>query len=151
MSHQCLTSSFRISDTTKASMCTELGSCGETGRSQMLHYKPLDDVARYLKLLVTKREQDDMETDTLNEWREVARVMDKLMFVVFFIIMVSVTSWLLLVVPNTQTGEEDLCTNMFHRMTAAKNASAHSPMAAASFGNVDQAVKQTTLNDTTDF
>ena len=63
--------------------------------------KTLDEILKYLKIMVAKRDDDDSETEVMNEWRHVAQVVDRFLFWLFLlttlfstlIIMVFIPLW----------------------------------------------------------
>lgn len=59
----------------------------------------LDDILKNVKNIVDKREEDDGENEVLNEWKEVASVVDRFLFIIFFIITAITTSVLLVFIP----------------------------------------------------
>ncbi|XP_074649950.1 neuronal acetylcholine receptor subunit alpha-10-like [Tubulanus polymorphus] len=63
---------------------------------------PLDEILKYLRIMVRKREEDDKENDMINEWRQVAIVMDKLFFWIFLLVMVIYLLTLLVFIPMTK-------------------------------------------------
>ena len=45
----------------------------------------MEEILRCLRILVSKRDEDDNEADVVNEWRQVALVLDRFLFCVFMI------------------------------------------------------------------
>ena len=59
----------------------------------------LEDILSQLKVIVAKQEADEEDNRTVNEWRNVAEVVDRALFRLFFAITLIVTVVLLVFVP----------------------------------------------------
>ena len=59
----------------------------------------LDEILKYLKILVARRDEDDRESDILKEWQQVAVVMDRFLFFCFLTIILLTTCVNLIIYP----------------------------------------------------
>lgn len=67
---------------------------GNAGRSQ-LH----NEVLKTLQMLISRQELEDECEEIANEWRQVAQVIDRILFWLFFIATVAITFILLIIIP----------------------------------------------------
>lgn len=78
-----------------------------------LHYllqkriSSLDEIIKCLKIMVVKSDEDDVEGDIVDEWKQVALVVDRTMFWVFFLITFIATIVVLGILPAMK-GEIDI-------------------------------------------
>lgn len=80
------------------SMCTCNGN--GNGQSQGQNRQALqNEVIRTLQMLVSRQELEDECEDIANEWRQVAQVIDRLLFWIFFVATVAITFILLIFIP----------------------------------------------------
>lgn len=63
----------------------------------------IDDILTYLKLIVSQEEEETVENDTNDEWRQVALVIDRLLFWIFLVINFISTFIILIVMPNAKS------------------------------------------------
>jgi len=68
--------------------------------------KTMDDILKYLKVLIVKSDAEDAETDVMDEWKQVALVVDRLFFWLFFVITMLSTIIILLIVPSFKNIED---------------------------------------------
>lgn len=59
----------------------------------------LREILRYVQILVSKRDQDDEEVDMMNEWRQVAQVMDRFFFLLFLTFTLTITLVMMVFIP----------------------------------------------------
>ena len=59
----------------------------------------MDEILKYLKFMVAKTDAEDAETDIVDEWKQVALVVDRLFFWLFLLITIFSTIILLVIVP----------------------------------------------------
>ena len=59
----------------------------------------MEEILKYLKIMVAKRDEDDLETDIINEWQQVAMVMDRFLFWTFFGCTVITTVVMMVIIP----------------------------------------------------
>ena len=59
----------------------------------------MDEILKYLKLMVAKSDAEDAETDIVDEWKQVALVVDRLFFWMFLLLTIFSTIILLVIVP----------------------------------------------------
>ncbi|CAD5125815.1 unnamed protein product [Dimorphilus gyrociliatus] len=62
----------------------------------------LEDILKYLQILVAKRDEDDEEEELINEWQAVAHICDKLLFILFLTCTILVTLLLMIFIPLMQ-------------------------------------------------
>ncbi|KAH3833075.1 hypothetical protein DPMN_106376 [Dreissena polymorpha] len=60
----------------------------------------MEDIVKYLKVLVVKSDAEDIETDVVDEWKQVALVIDRLFFWMFMLITVAPSVIILVIVPS---------------------------------------------------
>ncbi len=76
-----------------------------TNRSSQLH----DQLLRTLQVLIARQEHDDECQAMANEWRQLAQVIDRLLFWLFLVSTVVITLMLLIIIPFVlQSKETDL-------------------------------------------
>lgn len=66
---------------------------------ELQRLKVLEEILKYLKLMVAKRDEDDRETDIVNEWRQVAQVMDRFLFWFFMLVSTIATLVIMVIIP----------------------------------------------------
>ncbi len=59
----------------------------------------MEEILKYLKMMVSKRDQDDLETDIVNEWRQVAAVIDRSLFLLSLITTTVATIVMMVIIP----------------------------------------------------
>lgn len=62
--------------------------------------KTMDDILKYLKVLVVKSDAEDAEMEVVEEWKQVALVIDRLFFWMFLVITVVSSVIILVIVPS---------------------------------------------------
>lgn len=67
----------------------------------------MEDVLKYLKVMVAKSDAEDEETYIVDEWKQVALVVDRLLFWSFLCITIISTVILLVVVPGIRRYNSD--------------------------------------------
>ncbi|XP_052792028.1 neuronal acetylcholine receptor subunit alpha-10-like [Mya arenaria] len=60
----------------------------------------MDEILRYLKVLVVKSDAEDAETEVVDEWKQVALVVDRLFFWMFMFITIVSSIIILVIVPS---------------------------------------------------
>ncbi|KAH3833068.1 hypothetical protein DPMN_106369 [Dreissena polymorpha] len=60
----------------------------------------MEDILKYLKVLVVKSDAEDIEADVVDEWKQVALVIDRLFFWMFMLITVVSSVIILVIVPS---------------------------------------------------
>lgn len=65
------------------------------------------DILKYLKFLVVKSDAEDAETEVVDEWKQVALVVDRLFFWMFLIITVVSSVIILVIVPSFKYVEDE--------------------------------------------
>lgn len=66
----------------------------------------LEDILKQLKIMVSKRDEDDRETDIVNEWQQVAQVMDRFLFWFFLSVTGLATLVIMVIIPLVRYIEE---------------------------------------------
>jgi len=59
----------------------------------------VDEMLRHLKLLISKKEEDDNATDIVGEWRHVASVLDRVLFFIFLFTTTVITLVMMIIIP----------------------------------------------------
>ena len=59
----------------------------------------MEEILKYLKVIVRKRDEDDVEEDVINEWRQVAAVVDRFFFWFFLTLTVIATVAIMVLIP----------------------------------------------------
>lgn len=67
----------------------------------------MEDILKFLKILVVKSDAEEAETDVVNEWKQVALVVDRLFFWLFLLITIFSTVIILVIVPSFKYIEDD--------------------------------------------
>lgn len=62
--------------------------------------RTMDDILKYLKILVVKSDAEDAETEVVDEWKQVALVVDRLFFWLFLFATVVSSVVILVIVPS---------------------------------------------------
>lgn len=97
--HEMVTSSTtRTFDTTMTSPLSDHPALNECVVN-MRRLRVLEDILRQLKIMVDKREEDDMEDDVMNEWRQVAQIVDRTLFIFFLSCTIFTTLILMVIIP----------------------------------------------------
>jgi hypothetical protein len=64
----------------------------------------MEEILKYLKMMVSKRDEEDDENEVVNEWRHVAQVMDRFLFWTFLSTTTAATVFMMVVVPIVHYG-----------------------------------------------
>ena len=59
----------------------------------------MEEILKYLKIMVAKRDEDDQEAEIINEWQQVAMVMDRFLFWSFLGCTVVATVIMMVIIP----------------------------------------------------
>lgn len=59
----------------------------------------MEEILKYLKIMVAKRDEDDQEAEIINEWQQVAMVMDRFLFWTFLGCTVIATVIMMVIIP----------------------------------------------------
>ena len=59
----------------------------------------MEEIARNLRIIIAKREEEERRLEIANEWRQVAHVVDNILFWIFFFTTVIITIIMMVVVP----------------------------------------------------
>ncbi len=59
----------------------------------------MEEILKYLKIMVAKRDEDDAENDVINEWQQVAMVMDRFLFWFFLSVTIFATMIMMVIIP----------------------------------------------------
>ncbi len=59
----------------------------------------MEEILKYLKVMVAKRDEDDQEAEVVNEWQQVAMVMDRFLFWTFLGCTVLATVVMMVIIP----------------------------------------------------
>ena len=59
----------------------------------------MEEILRYLQIMVTKKDADDAEMDIMTEWRQVAKVIDRFLFLLFLTVTLSATVIIMVLIP----------------------------------------------------
>ena len=59
----------------------------------------MEEILKYLKIMVAKRDEDDSENEVINEWRQVAAVMDRFFFWFFLLTTMAATLVMMVFIP----------------------------------------------------
>uniref|UniRef100_X2B6Z0 Neurotransmitter-gated ion-channel ligand-binding domain-containing protein n=1 Tax=Capitella teleta TaxID=283909 RepID=X2B6Z0_CAPTE len=59
----------------------------------------LKEILRYIQILVSKKDEEEEEVEVMNEWREVAQVIDRFLFLLFLTVTMSTTLVLVVFIP----------------------------------------------------
>ncbi|CAG2232960.1 CHRNN [Mytilus edulis] len=86
-----------FSDVRKSVNLSEPGSSSEP-KDTILH-KTTSEILKYMKYLVSKSDDNDVEEDIVSEWKQVALVVDRLLFWTFLLITIFSTLIILVFVP----------------------------------------------------
>lgn len=65
-----------------------------------------DEILKTLQVLISRQELDDECEEISNEWRQVAQVIDRLLFWVFLVATVAITLVLLIIIPLVRHAQE---------------------------------------------
>lgn len=68
-------------------------------RPEFKRLSAMEEILKYLKVMVAKRDEDDMENEIVNEWRQVAAVMDRVLFWMFLITTTVATIVMMVLIP----------------------------------------------------
>ncbi|XP_064609290.1 neuronal acetylcholine receptor subunit beta-3-like [Liolophura sinensis] len=93
-----LTNEFRVgqmSDLTRQDSFSEAYTCEASARKTAI-----EDILNYLKLLVAKSDAEEFECEVINEWKQVALVVDRLLFWFFLTVTVASTLLILVIIPT---------------------------------------------------
>lgn len=74
--------------------------------SDIRRLKVMEEILRYLKIMVAKRDDDDSQAELVNEWQQVAAVMDRFLFWLFLLATIVSTVVMMVVVPLLRDIEE---------------------------------------------
>ena len=74
---------------------------------ELQRLQTLQEILKYLKFMVSKRDEDDRENDIVNEWRQVAQVMDRFLFWFFFLLTGIATLVIMVLVPMMRYMKEE--------------------------------------------
>jgi len=66
----------------------------------------MEEILKYLKIMVAKRDEDDSEVELINEWQQVAMVMDRFLFWFFLLTTIVATIIMMVVIPLLQVYTE---------------------------------------------
>lgn len=67
----------------------------------------MEEILKYLKIMVAKRDEDDTESEIINEWRHVAQVMDRFLFWLFLFTTVVATIVMMVIIPLLRYQEQE--------------------------------------------
>ena len=67
----------------------------------------MEEILKYLKIMVAKRDEDDSENEVINEWRHVAQVMDRFLFWLFLLTTVVATLVMMVIIPLLRYQEQE--------------------------------------------
>ncbi|KAL4227437.1 acetylcholine-gated cation-selective channel [Mactra antiquata] len=67
----------------------------------------MEDILKYLKVLVVKSDAEDAENEVVDEWKQVALIVDRLFFWLFLLITILSTVIILVIVPSFKYIAED--------------------------------------------
>ena len=70
-----------------------------TRKDTCIRNSSMDEILKYLKFMVAKSDAEDAETDVVDEWKQVALVVDRLFFWLFLLLTIFSTIILLVIVP----------------------------------------------------
>ena len=59
----------------------------------------MEEILKYLKIMVAKRDDDDSEIEIVNEWRQVAQVIDRFLFWLFLMTTIVATMVMMVFIP----------------------------------------------------
>ena len=59
----------------------------------------MEEILKYLKIMVAKRDEDDIENEVMNEWRQVAQVVDRFLFWIFLFFTFAATVVIMILIP----------------------------------------------------
>ena len=59
----------------------------------------MEEILKYLKVIVAKRDEDDTENEVINEWRQVAAVVDRFFFWLFLFTTMVATVVIMILIP----------------------------------------------------
>ena len=59
----------------------------------------MEEILKYLRVIVAKRDDDDSENEVVSEWRQVAQVMDRVLFYLFLFVTGTATVVVLVFIP----------------------------------------------------
>ena len=62
----------------------------------------MEEILRHLRILVDKREEEDADNEMANEWKHVASIIDRFLFVLSMVTTLVVTLVLIIIIPATR-------------------------------------------------
>ena len=71
----------------------------------------MEEILKYLKIMVAKRDEDDSENEIVNEWRHVAQVMDRFLFWLFLLTTVVATIVMMVIIPLLRYQDQENADN----------------------------------------
>ena len=70
-----------------------------SGNPDVRRLTVMEEILKYLKIMVAKRDEDDQEAEIINEWQQVAMVMDRFLFWSFLGCTVIATVIMMVIIP----------------------------------------------------
>ncbi len=70
-----------------------------TSNADVRRLTVMEEILKYLKIMVAKRDEDDQENEIINEWQQVAMVMDRFLFWTFLMCTVVATLIMMVIIP----------------------------------------------------
>ena len=71
----------------------------DTSNPDIRRLTVMEEILKYLKIMVAKRDEDDQEAEIINEWQQVAMVMDRFLFWSFLGCTVVATVIMMVIIP----------------------------------------------------
>jgi len=79
-----------------------VGHVGQAGTPFLIddyRLNVMDEILNYLKIVVSKKDEDERDGEIVNDWRQVAYVVDRFLFWCFFVITMTGTALIMMIIP----------------------------------------------------